>query len=167
MENEKAPKYLSDAIDEILDLPVEDATPKTEDVKKNGTKANAIITYPSVKPNDVYEKETSQNIQDDFQHARATHQEIIEKGKETLEYLMELAKSTDKYEYFDSISRLMKEITDTAVKLMDNEQAKLNLDQQMEPVEKHLNVTNNNMFVGSAKELLDMTKNGKKEITKE
>lgn len=162
MEDEKDPKFTDDAIDSILDLP---DTKPAEKVKKNETTRDITIS-PSIKLGNDYEIETSQNIQNDFEQARATYQEVIEKGRDTLTYLVELAKGTDKFEYFDSIAKLMKETADVAKKLMENEQAKLDLDRQMTPVENHIaNITNNNVFVGSTKELLEMINDAKNKKT--
>lgn len=176
-------KHLNDAIDDLLDLPttgVEDpetnlpepdtnlptpTKPLSEDdslLKKNAANNGTSILPSSIAKND-YIGERSQDIRDDYNQSRSTIQDVLEKGKDTLDYLIELAKGTDKYEYFDSISKLIKTLTDATSTMMENQQTRNDLDDAVDGENNQPSTVNNNVFVGSTKELLEMINNGKKD----
>lgn len=92
----------------------------------------------------------SENIKTDYEYSRDTYYEILEKGKESLELMIEVARESEHPRAFEVLSGMMKNMADINDKLMDLN--KKNRDINEEP--KQVNgTTNNNLFVGSTTDL--------------
>ena len=99
------------------------------------------------------EKET------DFRYARENMYNIIERGRDAMEELLEIAKAEESPRAFEVFGQLLKNMTDTQEKLMELHQKKQKLenDGERQEVTKAQNVTNA-LFVGSTAELLKLVK---------
>ncbi len=99
------------------------------------------------------EKET------DFRYARENMYHIIERGRDAMEELLEIAKAEESPRAFEVFGQLLKNMTDTQEKLMELHQKKQKLenDGERQEVTKAQNVTNA-LFVGSTAELLKLVK---------
>lgn len=107
--------------------------------------------------------QNSADIQTDYDFARKNIHDVIEKGTYALDYLLEVAKSSDHPRAFEVVSQLSKTIVDANKDLLDI-QKKMKELQDNGP--KAPNNVNNNLFVGSTAEVLKMLrdKNGDNDL---
>ena len=103
---------------------------------------------------------TSEEEKDtDFRYARENMYHIIERGRDAMDELLEIAKAEESPRAFEVFGQLLKNMTDTQEKLMELHQKKQKLenDGERQEVTKAQNVTNA-LFVGSTAELLKLVK---------
>ena len=95
----------------------------------------------------------------DFQYARENMYDIIEKGRDAMEELLEIAKAEESPRAFEVFGQLLKNMSDSQEKLMELHQKKQKLesDGDRQEVTRAQNVTNA-LFVGSTAELLKLVK---------
>ena len=95
----------------------------------------------------------------DFRYARENMYHIIERGRDAMDELLEIAKAEESPRAFEVFGQLLKNMTDTQEKLMELHQKKQKLenDGERQEVTKAQNVTNA-LFVGSTAELLKLVK---------
>ena len=102
----------------------------------------------------VNEKKSPSREDNDYEYARENFYNVIEKGSEALEQMMDVARASEHPRAYEVISTLMKTLVDANKDLVDMGQKKA---KEQEP-EKEAQVTNNNLFVGSTSELQSMLK---------
>ena len=96
--------------------------------------------------------ENNENIKSDYEYSRDTYYEILEKGKESLELMIEVARESEHPRAFEVLSGMMKNMADINDKLMDLN--KKNKDINKEEVKQVAGgTTNNNIFLGSTADL--------------
>ena len=141
----KTEQLVEQRIEKHLELGEE--TPKN-DVKVLNIKGGIV---PIVNNND--------NKDNDFQYARENLYDIIEKGRDAMEELLEIAKSEESPRAFEVFGQLLKNMTDTQQTLMELHQKKQKLenDGDRQEVTRAQNVTNA-LFVGSTADLLKLVK---------
>ena len=114
-----------------------------------------VLNPPKVLPAtiDGEEKDT------DFRYARENMYHIIERGRDAMDELLEIAKAEESPRAFEVFGQLLKNMTDTQEKLMELHQKKQKLenDGERQEVTKAQNVTNA-LFVGSTADLLKLVK---------
>jgi len=107
------------------------------------------------------------HLQDDYQASRETYKELITKGNEAIDLMMELARDSQHPRAFEVLATLLKTQADNNDKLLEL-QKRLKQLKEPENGSKSSNVTNNNVFVGSTTDLqrfiLDQQKNKAKVI---
>ena len=125
-----------------------------EDPPKNNVQ---VLDAPVVNNND--------NENNDFQYARENLYHIIERGRDAMDELLEIAKAEESPRAFEVFGQLLKNMTDSQEKLMELHQKKQKLenDGERQEVTKAQNVTNA-LFVGSTAELLKLVKKETKDI---
>ena len=96
------------------------------------------------------------NVDNDYKYSRDTYYELVEKGKESLELMIEVARESDHPRSFEVLSGMIKNISDVNDRLMDLNKKKKDLDKK-EEIQKIANTTNN-LFVGSTTELQKLLK---------
>ena len=103
----------------------------------------------------------------DFRYARENMYHIIERGRDAMDELLEIAKAEESPRAFEVFGQLLKNMTDTQEKLMELHRKKqiIENDGERQEVTKAQNVTNA-LFVGSTAELLKLVKKETKD-TKE
>ena len=113
---------------------------------------NAVENVPTV-------IDSNENKDNDFQYARENLYDIIEKGRDAMEELLEIAKSEESPRAFEVFGQLLKNMTDTQQTLMELHQKKQKLenDGDRQEVTRAQNVTNA-LFVGSTADLLKLVK---------
>jgi DNA-binding PadR family transcriptional regulator len=138
----KTEKLVEQRIEKHLDL--------VEHNKKYYTEAETTVLPATI---DGKEKDT------DFRYARENMYHIIERGRDAMEELLEIAKAEESPRAFEVFGQLLKNMTDTQEKLMELHQKKQKLenDGERQEVTKAQNVTNA-LFVGSTAELLKLVK---------
>ena len=99
------------------------------------------------------------NENNDFQYARENLYHIIERGRDAMDELLEIAKSEESPRAFEVFGQLLKNMTDSQEKLMELHQKKQKLenDGDRQEVTRAQNVTNA-LFVGSTADLLKLVK---------
>ena len=102
---------------------------------------------------------SADNRDTDFQYARENMYDIIEKGRDAMEELLEIAKAEESPRAFEVFGQLLKNMSDSQEKLMELHQKKQKLesDGDRQEVTRAQNVTNA-LFVGSTAELLKLVK---------
>ncbi len=138
----KTEKLVEQRIEKHLDL--------VENNKKYNTEVETTVLPATI---DGEEKDT------DFRYARENMYHIIERGRDAMEELLEIAKAEESPRAFEVFGQLLKNMTDTQEKLMELHQKKQKLenDGERQEVTKAQNVTNA-LFVGSTAELLKLVK---------
>ena len=97
------------------------------------------------------------NVDNDYKYSRDTYYELVEKGKQSLELMIEVARESEHPRAFEVLSGMIKNISDVNDRLMDLNKKKKDLDKKEEI--KNIANTTNNLFVGSTAELQKLLKN--------
>ena len=108
-----------------------------------------VDVTPSVKKVDK-----SEQPEIDFQYARDNFYNVIEKGTQALEDMLEVAKASEHPRAYEVVSTLMKTLVDANKDLVAMNDKK----KKTEEPEQDKKVTNNNLFVGSTAELQQLLK---------
>jgi|TARA_R110000744_G_scaffold31336_2_gene73776 hypothetical protein len=93
------------------------------------------------------------NVSNDYNYSRQTYYDLIEKGKESLDLMIEVARESEHPRAFEVLSGMIKNVSDVNDKLMDLN--KKNKDISAEDI-KAIEKTTNNLFIGSTAELQRM-----------
>lgn len=108
------------------------------------------------------------NVKSDYDYSRETYYDLIEKGRESLELMIEVARESEHPRAFEVLSGMIKGIADVNDKLMDLNKKKKDIEKPDAPaLEDKGGVTNNNLFVGSTTELQRFLQNDEKVIDDE
>jgi len=95
------------------------------------------------------------NVQNDYDYSRETLYELIEKGKDALENMIEVARESEHPRAYEVLSGLIKNVSDTNDKLMDLNKKQRQMDEQQQ-VKQVENNTQNNYFMGSTTDIQRM-----------
>ena len=97
-----------------------------------------------------HDKDTSnEKIDYDYDYSRSTYYELIEKGKESLDLMIEVARESEHPRAFEVLSGLIKNLADTNDKLMELNKKHKDVVKEDKPKQ----ITNNNVFLGSTTDL--------------
>lgn len=96
------------------------------------------------------EQENDPNIKSDYDYSRDTYYELIEKGRESLDLMIEVARESEHPRAFEVLSNMIKNISDVNDKLMDLNKKNKEISQTKEEQKA---ITNNNVFIGSTTDL--------------
>jgi len=137
-------------VDKVVENRIEKHLDLVEHNKEYYTEAKIL---PAVTTINGEEKDT------DFRYARENLYHIIERGRDAMDELLEIAKAEESPRAFEVFGQLLKNMTDTQEKLMELHQKKQKLenDGERQEVTKAQNVTNA-LFVGSTADLLKLVK---------
>lgn len=91
------------------------------------------------------------NVKDDYEYSRETYYNLLEKGKESLELMIEVARESEHPRAFEVLSGMMKNMADINDKLMDLNKKNKDINRKDEP--RQLGNTTNNLFVGTTTDL--------------
>jgi hypothetical protein len=101
----------------------------------------------------------SENRDNDFDYTRETLYDLINKGREGIEEMIEVARQSEHPRAYEVLAKLIKDTADTSSQLMDLHKKVKEIDNIIAPQQKQLGqTTNNNLFVGSTTELQRMLK---------
>lgn len=99
----------------------------------------------------------AKNITTDYEFSRETYYDLIEKGRESLELMIEVARESEHPRAFEVLSGMIKGISDVNDKLMDLNKKQKEITKEDAPSESSSGgTTNNNLFVGSTTDLQRM-----------
>ena len=138
-------------VEQLVEQRIEKHLDLVEHNKNYYTEAKTMVLPATIV--DGEEKDT------DFRYARENMYHIIERGRDAMEELLEIAKAEESPRAFEVFGQLLKNMTDTQEKLMELHQKKQKLenDGERQEVTKAQNVTNA-LFVGSTADLLKLVK---------
>ncbi len=106
--------------------------------------------------------EDNKNIKSDYDYSRETYYNLLEKGGESLDLMIEVARESEHPRAFEVLSNMMKNLAEINDKLMDLN--KKNKDISKETVQATKQITNNNVFMGSTTDLQRFLQNEQKVI---
>ena len=141
-------------VEKLVEQRIEKHLELGEEISKNDVKViNATVENVPVVI------DSNGNKDNDFQYARENLYDIIEKGRDAMEELLEIAKAEESPRAFEVFGQLLKNMTDTQSTLMELHQKKQKLenDGDRQEVSRAQNVTNA-LFVGSTADLLKLVK---------
>jgi len=120
--------------------------------------SNKIITTvnPEERRNFVHEQ--------DYEFSRETYYDLLEKGRESLDLMIEVARESEHPRAFEVLSNMIKGIADVNGELIKLNKSYKELQKSDQPSESK-SVTNNNLFVGSTTDLQRMLLNQDDEKT--
>ena len=101
---------------------------------------------------------TKVDVDKDYEYSRAQLYTLIEKGKETINGIMDVADSSGSPRAYEVAGQVLKSTADIADKLMDLQKKVKEIDETKHKTTN--NVTNNAIFTGSTAELQKMIKQG-------
>lgn len=140
-------KVDEDKISETLGLePIELESEEDKVIRRN---------TPSVPRVPKYTKEA----EDDFEFARGNLLNIILKGGEAVDEMLEFARASQHPRSYEVLSTLLKTLTDANKDLLHLQKTR----RELSPEEKSPQTVNQNLFVGSTAELQKILKNGSDE----
>lgn len=104
----------------------------------------------------TFDNEQQRNFvhEEDYEFSRETYYDLIEKGRESLELMIEVARESEHPRAFEVLAGMIKGIADVNGSLMDLNKKYKELQKSDSP--KESNTTNNNLFVGSTTDLQRM-----------
>ena len=139
-------KKTTESLNEIFEVEGELVDNEIQDHKK-----------PSLRRENFEAKTTfDDDITKDYTYARENMYDVIERGTEALDYLLELAKASEHPRAFEVVSTLSKTIVDANKDLLEV-QTKLKKLKEEDKKENPQNVTNA-LFVGSTADLQKLIK---------
>ena len=106
----------------------------------------------------------SNTAANDFEYARQVYHDLLAKGSESMEEMMEVARATEHPRAFEVLSNMMKNISDINGNLMDMHKKKKDFDQKEQKALPQ-GQTTNNVFVGSTADLQRMLQDEMIDVT--
>lgn len=100
-------------------------------------------------------EDKNDNAENDFEFARRIQYNLLVKGEEALEDMVEVARATEHPRAFEVLSGMMKNMADISNNLMDLHKKKKEFNKSDKP-EQLAGPTTNNVFVGSTTDLQRM-----------
>jgi len=107
---------------------------------------------------------TDKKMDDDYEFSRDVYYDLIEKGRDGIEEMLELAKQSEHPRAFEVLSGMIKNVSDVSDRLMALNKTKKQIEQLDKPKELPNGTTNNNIFIGSTTELQRFLHNEKQVI---
>ena len=134
-----------------MSKPIDDALNTTSDDHAYVQKFNKHKDVPE-------KKDHGAEIDKAYQYSRAQLYNLIEKGQETLDGIMDVANESGSPRAFEVAGQVLKSTADIADKLMDLQKKVKEIDETKNNTTNH--VTNNAIFTGSTAELQKLIKKG-------
>jgi DNA polymerase II large subunit len=128
-------------------------------VEKDETTGTEMI--PAPEPEELTQEE--KDAEEDFAVARENVKDILDKGTEALAGILRIAEASEHPRAYEVAANLIKTLTESNKSLLDLHEQR----RQLAPVKveekkpEAASVTNNNVFVGTTAELLELIKQGK------
>ena len=97
----------------------------------------------------------SNTANNDFEYARKIYHDLLAKGSESMEEMMEVARATEHPRAFEVLSNMMKQNAEVADRLMELQKKKKDVEKvdRDNPMLPGGGMTQNNVFVGSTSDL--------------
>ena len=91
------------------------------------------------------------NHQNDYNYSRETYYELIEKGKDALDNMIDVARESEHPRAYEVLAGLLKNVSDVNDKLMELNKKQKALEQQNET--KQVETQQNNYYIGSTADI--------------
>jgi len=128
---------VDDKLNDILDI--------STDIKKK----TELVKIPS----------RSENIETDYRYARENLYNLVERGQDAIDGILELSKETEHPRAYEVAGQLIKTVADTAEKLIDLQKKLKDLEENKTgPTTQH-----NHLYVGSTSDLQKFLKKNAKD----
>jgi len=101
---------------------------------------------------------TDDKANKDYEYARSNFYNVIESGTEALEQMLDVAKASEHPRAYEVVSTIMKTLVDANKDLVKMSTDKLKVEGESSTDSSQNPTTNNNLFVGSTKELQQLLK---------
>ena len=109
------------------------------DIESDIKKETAVVKLPDRK----------ENVETDYKYARENLYNLVERGQDAIDGILELSKETEHPRAYEVAGQLIKTVGETAEKLIDL-QSKL---KKLEGEEQKVGTQHNHLYVGSTSEL--------------
>lgn len=104
----------------------------------------------------------SANVETDYKYARDNLYNLVERGQDAIDGILELSRETEHPRAYEVAGQLIKTVGDTAEKLLDIQKKIKELEKEDE--QQKIGTQHNHLYVGSTSELQKfLKKNGKTE----
>jgi hypothetical protein len=121
-----------------------------------GTEPSEIQKYEAEKPK--LKKSETQDVRQDYETTRAQLHNLVMKGQEAVDGILDVARSSDHPRAYEVAGQLIKNVGDVADKLIDLQKKMKDLDAEEKKITQN---TTNALFVGSTAELQKLLKQQK------
>jgi hypothetical protein len=99
---------------------------------------------------------TTDNKNNDYEYSRETYYELLEKGKDALDTMVEVARESEHPRAYEVLSGMIKNLSDVNDKLMDLNKKVKDLEDEPKKIENQ----QNNIFLGSTAEIQKLLQQG-------
>ena len=105
-----------------------------------------------------------EDMKNDYESVRDTYHELVGKGKDALDGLMDVASQSESARAYEVVAETIRTIADTNEKIIDLHKKSVDIEKRKTEIEneKGDNVTNNTVFVGNMKDFQLMLKDMKR-----
>ena len=132
-----------DQLNELLNIDTEIKSESTQVIKKVKTDRSA-------------------NVETDYKYARDNLYNLVERGQDAIDGILELSRETEHPRAYEVAGQLIKTVGDTAEKLLDIQKKIKDLEKEDE--QQKIGTQHNHLYVGATSELQKfLKKNGKTE----
>lgn len=107
----------------------------------------------------VDEIPAADNAKGDFEFVRQTLYSLLKNGSDAFEQLAEIAKVEEKISAYGTMNEMLGNLSDISIKLLEIHERKKKMEASTKP-ETPAQVTNNNVYVGSASDLDKLLESG-------
>tara|TARA_B110000977_G_scaffold160448_1_gene204849 strand:+ start:46 stop:489 length:444 start_codon:yes stop_codon:yes gene_type:complete len=143
----KIPNKDDDSIADALDLdPIQDFLPAVEPVK-------AVVEFNT---------EANKNLENDYKYARENLYNVIERGTDALNGIVDLAQQSQHPRSFEVVADLVRTLASANKDLLAIQKQV----RELQPEEKGPSKVTNNLFVGSTKDITDLLAGTARQINK-
>ena len=140
-----------------------DESPIDLDVVKPPEEERQIVPVKDRLPESTDDRE--EDMKNDYDSVRETYYELVLKGKDALDGLLDVASQSESARAYEVVSETIRTIADTNEKIIDLHKKTIDIEKKKTEIEneKGDNVTNNNtVFVGNMKDFQLMLKDMKR-----
>jgi dTDP-D-glucose 4,6-dehydratase len=114
-------------------------------------------------------EDKKKHVDDDYDFSRDQYYKLVEKGEEAIELMMDFARESESPRAFEVLSAMIKTNAEIADRLMDLQKKKKDvLSEPKSGVQQPAltGVTNNNLFIGSTKDLAKLVTDRQEVMTR-
>ena len=106
--------------------------------------------------------DSSDNVRNDYEYSRQTYYDLVEKGKDALDMMIEVARESEHPRAYEVLAGLIKNTSDVNDKLMDlnKKQHDLLKKAEEESNQPQIGQQTNNVFLGSTADIQRLLQNG-------
>lgn len=106
--------------------------------------------------------DSSDNVKNDYEYSRQTYYDLVERGKDALDMMIEVARESEHPRAYEVLAGLIKNTSDVNDKLMDlnKKQHDLLKKAEEESNQPQIGQQTNNVFLGSTADIQRLLQNG-------